>query len=59
MDKKVIQTIIEEIGVNSPAVLATIVNVSGSVPRHEGAQMLIFLMDEVWGLLEEVAGSRG
>ncbi|HHU32390.1 MAG TPA: XdhC family protein [Clostridia bacterium] len=42
MDKKVIQTIIEEIGVNSPAVLATIVNVSGSVPRHEGAQMLIF-----------------
>ena len=42
MDKKVLQAITSEISTDSPAVLTTIINVSGSVPRHEGAQMLIF-----------------
>lgn len=42
LDKKVLETINREIKDSFPAVLVTIINVSGSVPRHEGAQMLIF-----------------
>jgi len=42
MDKKVLETIVKVINADFPAVLATIVQVTGSAPRHEGAQMLIF-----------------
>lgn len=42
MDKRVLEAIVAEVKGESPAVLATIIRVTGSVPRHEGAKMLIF-----------------
>ncbi|MEI7884322.1 MAG: XdhC/CoxI family protein [Clostridia bacterium] len=42
MNKYLLQNIIEAFQDEKKIVLATIIKVAGSVPRHEGAQMLIF-----------------
>ena len=42
MDKHLLQNIIDALKNKKNIVLATVIKVAGSVPRHEGAQMLIF-----------------
>lgn len=42
MDKNVIETVVKEVSADNPAVLATVIKTTGSVPRREGAKMLIF-----------------
>ncbi|WP_227764878.1 XdhC family protein [Zhaonella formicivorans] len=51
MDKKVLDAIIELVSEETPAVLATIIKVTGSVPRHEGAKMLVFPEGRVVGTI--------
>ena len=59
MDKKVLQAIKDQVKASHPAVLATIVQVSGSVPRHEGAQMLIFSDGRTVGTIGGGCGEAG